>query len=109
MVACTETMATKDWSVLRLRRANVTILVLATLSTLLGPAGAVRAGEPGGAAAARPAVDAGDTGWVLVSAALVLLMTPALIIGALAERMKPSALCLFVRLWATLVYDPVST
>jgi Amt family ammonium transporter len=36
------------------------------------------------------------------------VITPALIIGAFAERMKFSALCLFTLLWATLVYDPVT-
>jgi Amt family ammonium transporter len=35
------------------------------------------------------------------------VITPALIIGAFAERMKFSALCVFTLLWATLVYDPV--
>lgn len=36
------------------------------------------------------------------------IITPALIVGALAERVKFSAWCLFVVLWATLVYDPVA-
>jgi Amt family ammonium transporter len=36
------------------------------------------------------------------------VITPALIIGAFAERMKFSAFCIFVLLWATLVYDPVA-
>ncbi|MBU0714365.1 MAG: ammonium transporter [Verrucomicrobia bacterium] len=36
------------------------------------------------------------------------VITPALIIGSFAERMKFSAFCLFVLLWATLVYDPVA-
>ncbi|MFA6177265.1 MAG: ammonium transporter [Phycisphaerae bacterium] len=35
------------------------------------------------------------------------VITPALIIGAFAERMKFSAFCVFTLLWATLVYDPV--
>ncbi len=35
------------------------------------------------------------------------IITPALIVGAIAERVKFSAWCLFVVLWATLVYDPV--
>jgi len=35
------------------------------------------------------------------------IITPALITGALAERMKFSALLLFTVLWATLVYDPL--
>ncbi|MDD4869500.1 MAG: ammonium transporter [Kiritimatiellae bacterium] len=36
------------------------------------------------------------------------VITPALILGAFAERMKFSAYCVFVLLWATLVYDPVA-
>jgi Amt family ammonium transporter len=36
------------------------------------------------------------------------VITPALIIGAFAERMKFSALCVFMLLWTTLVYDPVA-
>jgi Amt family ammonium transporter len=36
------------------------------------------------------------------------VITPALIIGAFAERMKFSSFCLFSLLWATLVYDPVA-
>ncbi|MFH0862186.1 MAG: ammonium transporter [Candidatus Altiarchaeota archaeon] len=36
------------------------------------------------------------------------VITPALIIGAFADRMKFSSFILFVLLWATLVYDPVA-
>ena len=36
------------------------------------------------------------------------IITPALIVGAIAERVKFSAWCLFVILWATFVYDPVA-
>jgi len=36
------------------------------------------------------------------------VITPALIIGAFAERMKFSSLCVFMLLWTTLVYDPVA-
>ncbi|MDX2205487.1 MAG: ammonium transporter [Hyphomicrobiaceae bacterium] len=35
-------------------------------------------------------------------------ITPALIVGALAERMKFSAIALFIPLWATLVYFPIA-
>ncbi len=35
------------------------------------------------------------------------IITPALIVGAVAERVKFSAWCLFVALWATVVYNPV--
>jgi Amt family ammonium transporter len=36
------------------------------------------------------------------------IITPALIVGAIAERVKFSAWCVFVLLWATVVYDPVA-
>jgi Amt family ammonium transporter len=36
------------------------------------------------------------------------IITPALIIGATAERLKFSSFCLFVLLWGTLVYSPVA-
>jgi Amt family ammonium transporter len=36
------------------------------------------------------------------------IITPGLILGAFAERMKFSAFCVFSLLWATLVYDPVA-
>lgn len=35
------------------------------------------------------------------------IITPALIVGAVAERVKFSAWCLFVVLWSTIVYNPV--
>src|SRR5262249_35750816 len=36
------------------------------------------------------------------------IITPALISGAFAERMKFSAFVIFMLLWATLVYDPIA-
>ena len=39
--------------------------------------------------------------------AMFAIITPALIIGAFAERMKFSAFLLFTILWATFVYDPL--
>jgi Amt family ammonium transporter len=36
------------------------------------------------------------------------VITPALIIGAFAERMRFAAFCVFSLLWTTLVYDPVA-
>jgi len=36
------------------------------------------------------------------------IITPALIVGAIAERVKFSAWCLFALLWATIVYNPVA-
>jgi Amt family ammonium transporter len=44
----------------------------------------------------------------MVYQAMFAIITPALIIGAFAERMKFPGFCLFVLLWATLVYDPVA-
>lgn len=35
------------------------------------------------------------------------IITPALILGAFAERMKFITYCVFIFLWATLVYDPI--
>ncbi len=35
------------------------------------------------------------------------IITPALILGAFAERMKFSAYCIFILVWATVVYNPV--
>ncbi|MBI3992938.1 MAG: ammonium transporter [Candidatus Lambdaproteobacteria bacterium] len=36
------------------------------------------------------------------------IITPALISGAVAERMKFSTYCVFILAWATLVYDPIA-
>ena len=36
------------------------------------------------------------------------IITPALIVGAIAERVKFSAWCVFTLLWATIVYNPVA-
>jgi len=36
------------------------------------------------------------------------IITPALISGAIAERMKFSTYCWFIVLWATFVYDPIA-
>jgi Amt family ammonium transporter len=36
------------------------------------------------------------------------IITPALISGAFAERVKFGAYCLFITLWATFVYDPLA-
>ncbi|MBI3991091.1 MAG: ammonium transporter, partial [Candidatus Omnitrophica bacterium] len=43
----------------------------------------------------------------MIFQAMFAIITPALIIGAFAERMKFSAFLIFVLLWATFVYDPV--
>jgi Amt family ammonium transporter len=44
----------------------------------------------------------------MIFQAMFAVITPALIIGAFAERMKFSAFLLFTILWATFVYDPVA-
>jgi Amt family ammonium transporter len=44
----------------------------------------------------------------MIFQAMFAVITPALIIGAFAERMKFSAFLLFTVLWATFVYDPVA-
>ena len=36
------------------------------------------------------------------------IITPALIAGAFADRMKFSALCIFMTLWSLLVYSPIA-
>lgn len=43
----------------------------------------------------------------MIYQAMFAIITPALILGAFAERMKFSAFCVFSLLWATLVYNPV--
>jgi Amt family ammonium transporter len=43
----------------------------------------------------------------MIFQAMFAIITPALIIGAFAERMKFSAFIIFSLLWATFVYDPI--
>ncbi len=43
----------------------------------------------------------------MIFQAMFAVITPALIIGAFAERIKFVPFCLFTLLWTTLVYDPV--
>ncbi len=43
----------------------------------------------------------------MVYQAMFAIITPGLILGAFAERMKFAAFCVFSLLWATLVYDPI--
>jgi Amt family ammonium transporter len=43
----------------------------------------------------------------MIFQAMFAIITPALIIGAFAERMKFSAFVVFTLLWATLVYNPI--
>jgi Amt family ammonium transporter len=44
----------------------------------------------------------------MIFQAMFAIITPALIIGAFAERMKFSAFLAFTILWATFVYDPIA-
>ena len=44
----------------------------------------------------------------MIFQAMFAIITPALMIGAFAERMKFSAFLVFSVLWATLVYDPLA-
>ncbi len=44
----------------------------------------------------------------MIYQAMFAIITPALITGAIAERMKFTPLILFTLLWATLVYDPIA-
>jgi ammonium transporter, Amt family len=44
----------------------------------------------------------------MIFQAMFAVITPALIIGAFAERMKFSAFLIFTLLWATFIYDPVA-
>jgi len=43
----------------------------------------------------------------MIFQAMFAIITPGLICGAFAERMKFSTFCVFTLIWATLVYDPV--
>jgi len=47
-------------------------------------------------------------GTFMIFQAMFAVITPALILGAFAERMRFGAFCLFSVLWATFVYDPVA-
>ncbi len=44
----------------------------------------------------------------MIFQAMFAIITPALVTGAFAERMKFSALCLFIVLWVTIVYAPLA-
>src|SRR6266404_3264371 len=44
----------------------------------------------------------------MIYQAMFAIITPALITGAIAERMKFSAFLVFTLLWATFVYDPLA-
>jgi len=44
----------------------------------------------------------------MIFQAMFAIITPALVTGAFAERMKFSALCIFIVLWVTIVYAPIA-
>jgi Amt family ammonium transporter len=44
----------------------------------------------------------------MIFQAMFAIITPALVIGAFADRMKFSTFIVFTLLWATLVYDPIA-
>ena len=44
----------------------------------------------------------------MVFQGMFAVITPALIIGAFAERIKFSAFFVFMLIWATIVYDPMA-
>jgi Amt family ammonium transporter len=43
----------------------------------------------------------------MIFQAMFAVITPGLILGAFAERMRFGAFCIFSLLWATLIYDPI--
>jgi Amt family ammonium transporter len=45
---------------------------------------------------------------VMIFQAMFAILTPALIVGAFAERIKFSAFAFLILLWATFVYDPIA-
>jgi Amt family ammonium transporter len=104
--------------VARAKRAAVPgpLVVGLGIALLLGPAGAAWADEPGPAlAGAAPGVNTGDTAWVLLGAAMVMLMTPGLAFfyGGLVRRKNVLSvlmqclviLCLISLQWALLGYS----
>jgi Amt family ammonium transporter len=114
----TDMTAMGDRSILRRGRTWATIGVLAGVIVLVGAGGIAHAGEQGAAPVAIPAqakVDTGDTAWVLVSAALVMLMTPGLAFfyGGLVRRKNMLSvlmqclmiLCLISLQWVILGYS----
>jgi len=111
-------MVTGNRSALRKPGMCARALCIAGLSLFLNAGGIVRAGDQAQAAAAasiQPKVDTGDTAWVLISAALVMLMTPGLAFfyGGLVRRKNMLSvlmqclmiLCLISLQWVVLGYS----
>ncbi len=89
MIGDTEMIGMRYRFVLRSCRARLALAAAVGLWILVAPGGSVRAAEQSGqAAGAQSAINSGDTAWVLMSAALVMLMTPALAFfyGGLVRR-----------------------
>ena len=61
--------------------------------------------EPGNVGAGSPWIS--DSIWAMFQLTFAII-TPALIVGAIAERMKFSAVLLFVALWMLVVYFPLA-
>ncbi|MEN6425719.1 MAG: ammonium transporter [Phycisphaerales bacterium] len=104
------------WYVLRLGRTGLTGLVAGSVGILAALDGSAHAAEQGVAAAvAQATVDSGDTAWLLISSALVMLMTPALAFfyGGLVRRKNMLSvlmqclmiLCLISLQWVVLGYS----
>ena len=55
-----------------------------------------------------PAIDGGPSQLFMIFQAMFAIITPALIIGAFAERIKFTAWLIFLVLWVTIVYAPVA-
>ena len=60
------------------------------------------------AAAAGPYSDTIPHQAFMIFQCMFAIITPALVTGAFAERMKFSALCIFIVLWVTIVYAPLA-
>jgi Amt family ammonium transporter len=95
------------------RTLSVTIVLLLTAGTVFS--GAASADETGSLTSQNPTIDTGDTAWVLISAALVMLMTPGLAFfyGGLVRRKNILSvlmqcfmiLCLVSLQWVVLGYS----
>ena len=55
-----------------------------------------------------PAIDGGPSQLFMIFQAMFAIITPALIVGAFAERIKFTAWLIFLVLWVTIVYAPMA-
>src|SRR5947199_117352 len=49
-----------------------------------------------------------DMAWIIVATALVFVITPSLVVGAVAERIRFTSYILFIALFSLLVYAPIA-